>query len=110
MALAQTDCPKHINMKLKWINDPNIPYDSVNPINHCALFFVASKHISTNSKLCWHYPMVHQVMSCIICLCTSNCPAGGSFETDRERYSPENSSVQAARSQDDCTLMLPLFF
>ena len=61
MALAQTDCPEKVNMKPKWVNDPNIPYDRINPINHCALFFVATKRIPANSKLCWYYPMVHQV-------------------------------------------------
>ena len=61
MALAQTDCPEKVNMKPKWVNDPNLPYDRINPINHCALFFMATKRIPANSKLCWYYPMVHQV-------------------------------------------------
>lgn len=60
MALAQTDCSENINMVLEWVADPNIPFDPVNPINHCALFLIACKFIPIRSKLCWYYPMVHQ--------------------------------------------------
>jgi Zn-finger protein len=80
-------------MNAKWVNDPNLPFDPINPINHCALFFTATKRIPAKSKLCWYYPMVHQVTSCIVCFCTSKYSAGGSFATARETRSPENSSV-----------------
>ena len=61
MGLAQTGCPENINMELEWVPDPGLPFDPVNPINHCAAFFIATKTIPIRSKLCWYYPMVHKV-------------------------------------------------
>ncbi len=61
MALAQTDSLDKINMVVEWVEDPTLPFDAVNPINHHSLYFTASKNIPANSRLCWFYPMVHQV-------------------------------------------------
>jgi hypothetical protein len=72
MGLAQTDCPDHINMVLEWVDDPDLPFDPVNPINHCACFLIACGFIPIKSKLCWYYPMVHKV-TCTFLLFVSMC-------------------------------------
>jgi hypothetical protein len=81
-------------MVCEWVEDPNIPFDPVNPINHCALFLIACKFIPARSKLCWYYPMVHQVPFCIICFAQVILVAVDSENTFRETEPTENSQVQ----------------
>jgi|LauGreDrversion4_2_1035121.scaffolds.fasta_scaffold274804_1 hypothetical protein len=59
MALAQTDSPENCNMALEWIIDPDLPFDPVNKIKHCACVLFSTKFIPAFSILSWYYPMVH---------------------------------------------------
>ena len=62
MALAQSDSAENCNMEPRWIPHPDLPYDPVDKIKHCACVLVSTKFIPAGTKLSWHYPMVqHQV-------------------------------------------------
>jgi hypothetical protein len=59
MALAQTGLPEECNMVVEWILDPDLPFDSVDKIKHCACVLFSKEFIPAGSKLVWNYPMVH---------------------------------------------------
>jgi hypothetical protein len=60
-ALANSANPHDSNMKMVWVEAPDLPRDIINNLENCEAFLIARRDIKAGEELLWHYKLHKEV-------------------------------------------------